>query len=287
MIRIEIIANRSVEENILEALKDEGVGKYYTKYPAVFGVGTSGPRMGDAIWPEENFALVFWCDHEEALGIESAIAYVKERFPDEGIKIFGLPEHESALRAVPVQAGANFETTAKSPESPENRYNPFQAETRPAYTATDRFAGPAAERTESRDSFTEKTAKQDRFEKQATGSGQSRHPGKTAAEYGRSTAIPADTDDWLGPPSFMQETPPAPVPGPEVSEQEPAPVPASGTDASEQEPVPVREVPPQTGYDEWYRPQPEERARTPPSPEPERTSELPYTGSSGMEDENF
>jgi len=92
MIRIEIIANHSVEENILDALKYEGVGKYYTKYPTIFGVGTSGPRMGDSIWPEENFALVIWCDEEEARGIERAVAFVKKRFPDEGIKLFGLPE---------------------------------------------------------------------------------------------------------------------------------------------------------------------------------------------------
>jgi len=92
MIRVEIIANHSVEENILDALKYEGVGKYYTKYPTIYGIGTSGPRMGDSIWPEENFALVIWCDEEEARSIERAVLFVKKRFPDEGIKLFGLPE---------------------------------------------------------------------------------------------------------------------------------------------------------------------------------------------------
>ena len=91
MIRLEIVANRSVEENILEALKTEGVGKYYTKYPNIHGVGSSGPRMGDPIWPEENFALVIWCEEKEAQGIARAVASVKEHFSDEGIKIFGLP----------------------------------------------------------------------------------------------------------------------------------------------------------------------------------------------------
>ncbi|MCL2380944.1 MAG: hypothetical protein FWC64_05045 [Treponema sp.] len=91
MMRVEIIANHSVEENILEALKLEGVGKYYTKYPGIFGVGASGPRMGDAVWPEENFAMIIWCEQEEALGIERAVADVKKIFPNEGIKVFGLP----------------------------------------------------------------------------------------------------------------------------------------------------------------------------------------------------
>ena len=89
--RIEVIANHSVEENIFDAFKFEGVGKYYTKYPSILGVGTSGPRMGDSIWPEENFVIVIWCEEEEARGIERAVGFVKSKFPDEGIKVFGLP----------------------------------------------------------------------------------------------------------------------------------------------------------------------------------------------------
>ncbi|MDR2730704.1 MAG: hypothetical protein LBB81_07395 [Treponema sp.] len=90
MIRIEIIANHSVEENILEALAREQVGKFYTKIPSVFGIGSTGPRMGDAIWPEENFSLIIWCEEEEARGIQKAITKVKEQFPGEGIKLFGI-----------------------------------------------------------------------------------------------------------------------------------------------------------------------------------------------------
>ena len=90
MIRIEIIANHSVEENIMEALAREQVGKFYTKIPNIFGVGSAGPRMGDAVWPEENFALIIWCDKQEAETIQRAISMVKEKFPGEGIKIFGI-----------------------------------------------------------------------------------------------------------------------------------------------------------------------------------------------------
>ena len=92
MIRLEIVANQSVEENILEALEEEKVGKFYTKYSSIFGVGTSGPRMGTAVWPEENFVMVFWCEEEEARGIQRAVATVKKEFPGEGIKLFGMPE---------------------------------------------------------------------------------------------------------------------------------------------------------------------------------------------------
>ena len=94
MIRVEIIANHSVEENILEALAKEETGKFYTKIPNVLGVGSAGPRMGDAVWPEENFALVIWCEEEEARTIQRAVAKVKEQFSGEGIKVFGLPDRE-------------------------------------------------------------------------------------------------------------------------------------------------------------------------------------------------
>ncbi|MCL2180600.1 MAG: hypothetical protein FWB83_05685 [Treponema sp.] len=90
MNRVEIIANRSVEENILEALAKEEAGKHYSKIPNLYGVGACGPRMGDAVWPEENFALIIWCEDEEAQAIKRAIASVKEKFPGEGIKLFGL-----------------------------------------------------------------------------------------------------------------------------------------------------------------------------------------------------
>ena len=101
MIRLEIIANHSVEENILEALAKEQVGKYYTKYPNILGVGSAGPRMGDAVWPEENFALVIYCELDEARGIQRAVAKVKQQFPGEGIKMFGLsvPKVQSSVAA--------------------------------------------------------------------------------------------------------------------------------------------------------------------------------------------
>jgi len=107
MTRLEIIANHSVEENILEALAKTGVGKYYTKYPVIFGVGSSGPRMGDPIWPEENFVLVIWCEEEEARKIKQVVESVKERFPDEGVKVFGLAE---AAPVAPPQAEAKPES---------------------------------------------------------------------------------------------------------------------------------------------------------------------------------
>ncbi len=88
MKRVEIIANRSVEDDLMEALQEAGAAKEYTKYPVAHGVGSAGPRMGDAIWPEENFVLVVYCGDDEAQVIQGAVSYVKGKFPGEGVKVF-------------------------------------------------------------------------------------------------------------------------------------------------------------------------------------------------------
>jgi len=94
MKRIEIIANRAIEEDMLEAFGKAGVATHYTKIPIVLGVGNSGPRMGDHIWPEENFMLIVYCGEEEARSIRSVVKELKEFFQSEGIKIFETEANE-------------------------------------------------------------------------------------------------------------------------------------------------------------------------------------------------
>ena len=88
MKRIEIIANRSIEEDMMEAFGKAEVARHYTKVPIVVGVGNSGPRMGDHIWPEENFMMVIYCEEDEARKIRDIIEELKGFFVNEGIKIF-------------------------------------------------------------------------------------------------------------------------------------------------------------------------------------------------------
>ncbi|MDR0583122.1 MAG: hypothetical protein LBG57_02055 [Treponema sp.] len=136
MIRVEIVANHSVEENIFEAFAKEQVAKYYTKFSNVLGVGSAGPRMGDAIWPEENFSLVIWCEPEEALGIKRAVVKVKEQFPGEGVKFFSLPEiRERSASTVgrPEGSATQPASAAERPASPAAR--PASAAVQPASPA--------------------------------------------------------------------------------------------------------------------------------------------------------
>ena len=90
MRRIEIIANKSVEDDIMEALHARGAAKHHTKVPIAHGVGGSGPRQGDAVWPEENFILIVYCEDSEAHQIHEAVAEIKKLFPDEGVRLFDM-----------------------------------------------------------------------------------------------------------------------------------------------------------------------------------------------------
>jgi hypothetical protein len=145
MLRIEIIANHSVEENILEAFAEEQVGKHYTKFPDVYGVGSAGPRMGDAIWPEVNFALVIWCEEDEARGIERAVAHVKEHFPDEGVKIFGLPEHAHAAARIAPAAVPHIAATGAA-RGPAYQPSPSAASRAPKAPVAPAYSPPPASR---------------------------------------------------------------------------------------------------------------------------------------------
>jgi hypothetical protein len=88
MIRVEIIGNRSIQEDLEEFLKKNDLAKDYTLLPEAQGRGNSGPKQGDNIWPEENFIMVVYCEQAEAKKIKRVVQEIKEYFPDEGIKIF-------------------------------------------------------------------------------------------------------------------------------------------------------------------------------------------------------
>ncbi len=90
MKRIEIIANRSIQDDMFDAFKKADIVKHYTLIPIVLGVGNSGPRMGDHIWPEENFSLTIYCDETESEQIKLVISELKAFFTSEGIKLFEL-----------------------------------------------------------------------------------------------------------------------------------------------------------------------------------------------------
>ena len=88
MKRLELIANRSVENEILEALEKTIQDFYYTLLPQVHGKGKTRYRLGTATWPELNFMLICYLDDEDADKAKAAVQGVKKQFPREGIKLF-------------------------------------------------------------------------------------------------------------------------------------------------------------------------------------------------------
>ncbi|MEJ5188499.1 PG0541 family transporter-associated protein [Treponema sp. J25] len=88
MKRIEIIANRSVQEEITTRLETAIDGFAYTLIPVVQGVTPERRRLGDATWPEENFILFAYVKDSIVPLVEEVIAVVKNNFPAEGIKLF-------------------------------------------------------------------------------------------------------------------------------------------------------------------------------------------------------
>jgi len=86
--RVEIIANHSVERDVMEALEAKELAGHFTKIPSVHGRGNSEPKRGDHIWPEENFLLIIYCGDQEAKVIEEIIDSLQADFPDEGMCCF-------------------------------------------------------------------------------------------------------------------------------------------------------------------------------------------------------
>lgn len=88
MKRMELIANRSVESEIIEALEAAVKDFHYTLLPQIQGKGKTKYRLGTAVWPELNFFLISYLDDKDAPKVQAAVRGVKERFPREGIKLF-------------------------------------------------------------------------------------------------------------------------------------------------------------------------------------------------------
>lgn len=88
MIRAEIIANQSVQDDIQELLEQEIEGIEYTVFQEVKGKGLQTKKLGDTVWPEMNFVLFSYLSEENAKKMKQIVEAVKKRFPREGISVF-------------------------------------------------------------------------------------------------------------------------------------------------------------------------------------------------------
>lgn len=88
MIRAEIIANQSVQDDIQELLEQEIPDIEYTVFQEVKGKGLKSKKIGDTVWPEMNFVLFSYLSEENAKKFKQVVEATKKRFPREGISVF-------------------------------------------------------------------------------------------------------------------------------------------------------------------------------------------------------
>ncbi|MDA3850901.1 MAG: hypothetical protein PF447_06480 [Spirochaetaceae bacterium] len=88
MKRLEIMVNSSLEVDVMEILEHIESKGYFTKLNNVHGTGSSGPRRGDHIWPEENTLFIIYEEDDICESIILGLNSIKERYPDVGLKYF-------------------------------------------------------------------------------------------------------------------------------------------------------------------------------------------------------
>ena len=91
MIRAEIIANQSVQEEIIDALEENVENIMYTLIPVVYGRGGDDKKLGNSVWPETNFMLISYLEDNQVEIIKQVMSGIKSRFKSEGIKLFFSP----------------------------------------------------------------------------------------------------------------------------------------------------------------------------------------------------
>ena len=92
---IMIAYSRSVDEEIMEILQANSV-EGYTKWTRVLGKGkSSGPHLGDHVWPKLNNVLAVAVPDDKVTPVLSGVREMRERIASEGVKAFVLDIEEA------------------------------------------------------------------------------------------------------------------------------------------------------------------------------------------------
>ena len=90
MIRAEIFTNQSMQEVLINNLEAAIPDFFYTIVPLVHGRGGDSYKLGTSTWPETNSIIIAYCDDDKEKLIRTVVDYIKEKFPQEGIRLFVL-----------------------------------------------------------------------------------------------------------------------------------------------------------------------------------------------------
>jgi hypothetical protein len=83
--RLEVIANQSVREELIDELEVALPQIEYTLFPIAHGKGRRKRKEGTRTWPETNFYLLVYLDEASAAAAAATVSEIRRRFPDEGI----------------------------------------------------------------------------------------------------------------------------------------------------------------------------------------------------------
>lgn len=89
-----ISCSEAIGTDVKEALKKIGV-ENYTEFAGVAGKGaSSGPHLGDAVWPKLNKVILIAVEDAVAVKAIAEINELRKHLREEGVKAFVLPlEH--------------------------------------------------------------------------------------------------------------------------------------------------------------------------------------------------
>ena len=90
MKRLEIIANQSVQEELLGRIEAAVPTVRYTLIPTAHGRTPEDRKLGTTVWPEENFVWFSYLEDTEAEVVLGLVAEAKVQYPREGIKVFAV-----------------------------------------------------------------------------------------------------------------------------------------------------------------------------------------------------
>jgi hypothetical protein len=85
MKRLEVIANQSLREELIDELEAAMPDIEYTLIPIVHGKGRRKRKEGTRTWPETNFYLLCFLEDETAAKAAEVVRTIVRRFPAEGV----------------------------------------------------------------------------------------------------------------------------------------------------------------------------------------------------------
>jgi len=89
-----IMYNIAINDEVMQILKDVGIEEY-TRWERATGCGkTSGPHLGNHIWPAVNSVLAVAAEDDKKNRLIERIKELRKKLGKEGIKAFVLPLEE-------------------------------------------------------------------------------------------------------------------------------------------------------------------------------------------------